>query len=325
MMSTRSGTVGLYLWGSVLVLGLLPLVLYSSAFRQPFPPGCLVARNIDVLEQWLVVITAFGAKPAYMLLSLVWIIWLWRCQATDLVALRRGLIFFLAGEAACAANYIFFSGNSAITDYLHSYGMAVGFSFVAYAALEGMDSRLIKYSPANDRCAALSLCRACIKYADVPCGLRRLFSFLIPALIAISLMLPCAAVSPLSHRIDILKSPQDFPTPLWAQLFEGHFCAWVSVGLLLMSWGVLSFKRNEPVPIAKIFFAAAMGPLGFGLMRLFLRTAYHEDLAWANIWEELTELIFVAGVGLVLWLFRGALFKKDQSSAVEQENVKLAV
>ena len=62
---------------------------------------------------------------------------------------------------------------------------------------------------------------------------------------------------------------------------------------------------------AKIFFAAAMGPLGFGLMRLFLRTAYREDLAWANIWEELTELLFVAGVGIVLWLFRGALFREE--------------
>ncbi len=320
MIRMRSGTLGPYLGVSIVVLGLLPLFLYWPAFQQPLPPESLVIRNISVFEQWLVVITAFGAKPAYMVLSLVWIVWLWRCQAADLVALRRGLIFFLAGEIACAANYVFFSGNSAVIDYLHSYGMAVGFSFVSYAILEAMDFRLIKYSPAKDRCAALSLCRACIKYADVPCGLRRLFSFLIPALIAISLMLPCAAMRPISYRINILQSPQDFPAPMWAQLFEGQFCAWVSIGLLLVCWGVLSFKRKDPVSTAKIFFAAAMGPLGFGLMRLFLRAAYRENLAWANIWEELTELIFVAGVGLVLWLFRGALFKKDQSSAVDQEN-----
>ncbi len=319
-MSTQSKTVSPYIGASILVAGILPLVLFWPSFRQPLDPACLLVKGIGVSEQWLVVITAFGVKPAYMLLSLVWIIWLWRRPAADLVALRWGLIFFLGGEIACAVNYIGFGGNSAITDYLHSYGMAVGFSFVAYALLEGTDVRLIKYSPAHDRCAALSLCRACIKYADVPCGLRRLFSFIIPALVVVSFMLPCAELRPAVHRVNILNAAQDFPSPMWAQLFEGHYCAWISGLLLLTSWAALSFKRHEPVAAAKVFFAAALGPLGFGLMRLFLRTAYREDLAWANIWEELTELIFVAGVGLVLWLFRGALFREEPSVSAAPVN-----
>ncbi len=323
-MSTQNRIVAPYTWLSILVLGILPLLLYWPSFTQPLPPGSSLVRTIGTFEQWLVIITAFGVKPVYMLLSLAWIIWLWRRQAHDLVALRWGLIFFLAGETACATNYIAFGGNSAVTDYLHSYGMAVGFSFVTYAVLEGVDFRLIKYSSAKDRCAALSLCRSCIKYADVPCGLRRLFSFLIPALVVVSLMLPSAEVKPVSHQITVLNSVQDFPAPMWAQIFEGHYCAWVSVALLLISWGLLSFKRNEPVAAAKIFFAAAMGPLGFGLMRLFLRTAYREDLAWANIWEELTELLFVAGVGVVLWLFRGALFKDERVTPADQADAKVA-
>jgi len=318
IVSAPGNTGRLLLGAAILVAGVLPLILYWPAFTQALPPECLLVRSIGVPEQWLVVITAFGAKPAYMLLSFVWIVWLWRCRAADLVALRWGLVFFLAGEMACAVNYLAFGGNSAITDYLHSYGMAVGFSFVAYAVLEGMDVRLIKYSPANDRCAALSLCRACIKHADVPCGLRRLFSFLIPALMLVSLMLPCAELRPVSHQFTIINATQDFAVPAWAQLFESRYCAWLAVALLLASWGVLLFKRNDPVAMAKIFFAAAMGPLGFGLMRLFLRTAYREDLAWANIWEELTELVFVAGVGLVLWLFRGALFRQEPALAPSQ-------
>jgi hypothetical protein len=321
-MTTPNRISAPYLWLGVLVVGILPLFLYWPSFAQPLPPGSLLVREIGVFEQWVVVITAFGVKPTYMVLSLIWIIWLWRRHARDLVALRWGLVFFLAGETACALNYVAFGGNSPVTDYLHSYGMAVGFSFITYAILEGMDFRLIKYSSAKDRCAAISLCRSCIKHAKVPCGLRRFFSFLIPALVLIALMLPCAAIKPVAHRINILNSAQDFPAPLWAQVFEGRFCSWVAVGLLLISWGVLSFKRSEPVAAAKIFFAAAMGPLGFGLMRLFLRTAYREDLAWANIWEELTELLFVAGVGLVLWLFRGALFK-EQSTAPDHTDVKV--
>ncbi len=347
MNSTHHKPLALYVGGSILVFGILPLLLYWPAFAQPLAPGCSLVRDIAVSEQWLVVIAALGIKPAYMLLSLVWIIWLWRRRAADLVALRWGLIFFLAGETACAINYVAFGGHSALTDYLHSYGMAVGFSYVAYALLEGIDFRLVKYSPAKERCAALSLCRACIKYApgsageawdrvpsfasaeDPPakmralpvCGLRRLFSFLIPALVVVSLMLPCAEINPVSHRINILDSIQDFPAPMWAQIFEGRYCAWVAVALLLISWGLLLFKRNEPVAAAKVFFAAAMGPLGFGLMRLFLRTAYREDLAWANIWEELTELIFVAGVGLVLWLFRGGLFREEPPASTDHLDI----
>jgi hypothetical protein len=323
-MNTHSRTMALPLAGGIFLLGLLPLIFYWPAFQQSLPPESLVTRDIALFEQWLVVLTAFVVKPAYMLLSLLWIVWLWRSRASDLAALRWGLLFFLGGEAACAANYILFSGDSALTDYLHSYGMAVGFSFVSYAVLEGADVRLIKYSQEKDRCAALSLCRACIKYAEVPCGLGRLFAFLLPAMIVISLMLPCATLNPVGQRVGVLHSPQIFQAPLWAQLFEGHYCAWVSIVLLAISWGVLLFKRNAPVAAAKIYFAAAMGPLGFGFMRLFLRVAYREDQARANIWEELTELTFVAGVGLVLWLFRGAFFKKEPLSPATEVNVPTA-
>jgi len=316
----RNDRMAVSIAGGILLAGLLPLVLYWPAFNQPIPPESSLIRNIGLFEQWLVVITAFGVKPAYMLLSLVWILWLWRRREKDLVALRWGLIWFLGGETACAVNYVAFAGGSAITDYLHSYGMTVGFSFVAYAALEGMDFRLVKYSPPKERCAALSLCRSCVKYADVPCALRRLFAFLIPALVLVSLMLPCAALRPLLHQTTILNSTVRYWSPMWSLLFENRYCAMLSVLLLLISWAALSFKRDEPVATAKIFFAAAMGPLGFGLMRLFLRTAYAEDLVWANIWEELTELIFAAAVGMVLWQFRGALFRAEPVLAEDRLN-----
>jgi hypothetical protein len=317
-MKTRRTLQALSLWVGIVAGGVLPLILFWPSFNQAMGPECLLVREVGYTTQLLVVITAFGVKPAYMLLSLAWIVWLWRSEARDLAALRLGLILFLAGEVACAANYLVFGGNSAVTDYLHSYGMAVGFSFIAYAVLEALDFRVIKYSPANGRCAALSLCRSCIKYAEVPCALRRLFAFLIPAFIILSLMLPSAELRPLLLRTRILNASQDFPNPMWAQLFEGWYCAWASIALLLVPWGALLFKRKDPVATAKIFFAAAMGPLGFGLMRLFLRTAYRDSLAWANIWEELTELIFILAVGLVLWLFRSGLFRKESVATSDE-------
>jgi hypothetical protein len=308
MTMTPSKTVAPFLWVGILVPGILPLILYWPLFNQPAPAESLPVLDAGKFEQWLVVITAFGVKPAYMLLALLWIVWLWRRKAADLVALRWGLIAFLGGEIACAVNYVAFGGCSAITDYFHSYGMAAGFSFVAYAVLEGMDFRLIKYSALKDRCAALSLCRSCIKYANVPCGLRRLFSFLIPALVVVALMLPSADLKAAAHRTCIFKSVQVYSNPVWSQIFEGRYCAWLAILFLLCSFACLLLKRDDPVTPAKILFAGAMGPLGFGLMRLFLRTAFSENLVWSTIWEELTELIFVVGVGVVLWLFRQSLF-----------------
>lgn len=301
--------LSLWLWAGIVVGGLLPLLVFWPAFQPSAAGGAPVVRDISLFEQWLVVLTAFGVKPAYMVLSLVLILWLRGQTARDLVALRWGLVAFLAGELACAANYLAFRGGSALADYLHSYGMAVGFSFVAYAALEGLDVRVIKYSAPRDRCAALGLCRSCIKHADVPCALRRLFAFLIPALIVVALMLPAAGLSVTACQTCVLDSDQIFGNPLWSQLFEGRYCAAVAVVLLAISWAILQFKRDEPVAMAKLFMAAGLGPLAFGLLRLFLRTAYAQNLAWANIWEETTELLFVVGVGLVLWLFRQGLFK----------------
>ena len=315
-MRLQNKSLAAILGAGILLAGVLPLVLYWPAFHQPVQSELSPVHNVGLLEQWLVVITAFGVKPTYMLLSLLWIIWLWRSQAADLVALRWGFIWFLGGEIACTVNFVCLRGHSAITDYLHGYGMAVGFSFVAYAALEGMDSRVIKCSPPNERCAALSLCRACIKHAAVPCGLHRFFALLIPALIAVALMLPCVPVQPVPHRVTILNSVQDFSNPLWSQLFEGRYCPWLAVALLLLSWAALLFKREDPVATAMLLFAAALGPLGFGFMRVFPRTAYAENLAWSNIWEELTELIFVLGVGWVLWLFRQSLFRVNGAATV---------
>lgn len=312
-------------WLSVLIVaaGTLPLFLFSAAFSEantPLVAGSIPTKDTGIVEQWLVILTAFAVKPTYMLLSLIWITWLWRRHESDLRALRWGLIWFLGGETACAVNYLFFHGLCAYSDYLHSYGMAVGFSFITYAALEGVDLRIIKYSQPESRCAALSLCRACIKYEAVPCGLRRLFAWFIPATILVALMLPSSPIRIQPYRTCILGSPQDYLNPRWSQLFESRYCAWVAIALLAMSWMVLLLKKENPVALAKVLFAAAMGPLGFGFLRLFLGSTYVENQAWSNIWEETTEWIFVAGTGFVLWTFRESLFR----AAPEPANGKTA-
>jgi hypothetical protein len=269
---------------------------------------------LSLAEQWLAVLTAFVVKPTYMALSLALIVWLWRMRAADLTALRRGLIAFLAGESACAVNYLFLGGRSDLWEFFHSYGMVVAFSFISYAALEAMDHRLIKYSGAKDRCAALGLCRACIKHADVPCGLRRLFAVGIPGLIVVAFIPLTADLKSVAQLSPVLGSLQNYSPSLASQLFEFRYCAGLAVALLTASWCVLLFKRENPIELSKALLAAGLGPLGFGMTRLFLISAYADQLMWSAAWEEITELLFVVFVAVALWLFRQALFREQPAA-----------
>lgn len=91
------------------------------------------------------------------------------------------------------------------------------------------------------------------------------------------------------------------------QQFESIYCPIISVLLLTISMLILRFKKTNPVPAAKLFLAAGMGPLGFGLFRTILTSLYSHNLVWFNAWEELTELLFILGVCAILWIFKSSL------------------
>lgn len=289
--------------------GLVAWLDYGDGQKSSLP-----FRPMSRFEQWLAVIIAFGVKPVYMLVSLLLILWLWRQPAADLAALRWGLIWFWIGENACSIDFLFFKRASDFWEYLHGYGMAVSFAFVAYAFLEGFDQRVIKFSPEQERCAALSLCRACVKYTDAPCGLRRLFTVMIPALMVLALMPLSAGFQLTSYVTDILGTIHNYYHLASSQLFELRYCPVLAFGLLAASWLVLRFKKDQPVATSKVLLAAAAGPMSFGILRMFFVAGYSDRLGWFDVWEEITELLFVLGAGLVLWVFRHTLFVQPEKS-----------
>lgn len=267
-------------------------------------------RPMSLAKQWLAVIIAFGVKPVYMLVSLGLIVLLWRARDRDLAALRWGFIWFWLGENACSINYLFFNRASDFWEYLHNYGMVVGFSFVAYAVLEGVDYRVVKFSPAQDRCVLLGLCRSCAKHSEAPCALQRLFKLGLPALAVLGFMPLCSGLSLKPYNTEILGSVITYSHPLSCQLYEMRFCTPLAVLLLAASWLLVARKGHAGVPAAKILLAAAVGPLGFGLIRYLLFTSYADDYLWFDFWEEITEWLFIVSVAFVLWIFRHALFPK---------------
>jgi len=173
---------------------------------------------MSLIQQWQVMLYAFGIKPLYMTLSLLLIVWIWRQKAADLTALRWGLIWFWLGETACSIDYIFYAKASHFWEYIHGFGMAVGFSFIAYAVLEGLDQRLIKFSPGASAVRRLAV-PGLRKVRDEPCGLKRLFKFMIPALMLVSFMPLTAPFQLNAYRTELLGRPTTIIT--WSR----HNCS----------------------------------------------------------------------------------------------------
>jgi rhodanese-related sulfurtransferase len=277
-------------------------------WRTPTGLGSFPFRDSPQVEQAIAVLSYFFIKPIYMLLSLVVVAVLWKSAAADLVALRWGMISFFLGEFACAVNYFGYKEISYLWEYLHGAGMFVSFGFIAYAALEAADSRILGLSDAKRRCAAARLCGACIKQADVRCAVQRSFYLLIPALMVIAMMIPTADWHDNAYNTVIFGQPYNYGHLRVFQQFEIWYCPAAALVMLAASLAILLLKRREPIGPAKIAFAAGVGPLGFGMLRMILGAAYDQNRVWFLFWEEATELLLIVGVCCLLWIFRRGLF-----------------
>jgi len=284
-----------------------PLDMVRGMFEGP---QAAPVRHSPLHEQVALVATGFGVKPFYMVLSFVLVVVLWRSRGRDLVALKWGLAVFFLGEAACAANYLVFNETSHLWEYLHSLGMVVGFSFMTYAVLEGMDWRVMRLSDLSARCAATGLCRVCQQRTGGPCGLERVFLWLTAALWIMALMPLTARPHPTSYNTTIFGTVYNYSHSAFYQLYEIMICPAAALICLGACFGVLAFKKTDRVPVAKVLFAAGMGPLLFSFFRMLLLGAYRDNMVWFNFWEEITEGILVVGIAVVLWIFREALFNR---------------
>ena len=126
----------------------------------------------------------------------------------------------------------------------------------------------------------------------------------------LSLMPLCANLNLTSYDTNIFGTTHNYCHLVSSQLFEWRFCAGLALVLFVASWLALQFKRREPVAASKALFATALGPLSFGMLRLFFVSTFTDNLMWFDVWEEVTEFLFVLGTGAVLWVFRDTLLAK---------------
>jgi len=261
-------------------------------------------------EQWAAVLAFFFIKCLYTLINTAIIIALWRTRSPDLVALRRGMIAFFIGEACCAVNVLFFNDDSMICEYIHSAGMCLALGWTVYAIMEGLDIRLIHYSD-DGRCAAVGLCRGCIKHQDAACGLRRMFLMLVPTTALLAAMPLLAPLRDTAYNTRIFGILHGYHHPLLEQAYELRYLPVAAIVLLLACLLVLAFREKHPIPVSKVLFSAAVGALGFCFLRLILVAVYVDNQVWFSAWEEITELMYVGVAGGLLLVFARGLGLQD--------------
>jgi hypothetical protein len=281
-------------------------------------------RDAPLGEQAAAVIAGFVIKPLYMLLSAAIIVLLWRRHATDLALLRWGLVFFLLGEAFCTVNYVFFNEQSEGVEYMHGLGMILGVSFMLIALLEGTDSRLVHYSSETDKCAALSLCKGCAKYAEVPCGLRSVLLLLIPSAMVLAGIPLTASPQTVSYNTTIVGTPYNYSHAIIQQLFEIRYAPLAAIVFLSLAFALLALRGSQGIRPSKVLFGIGVGYLAFGLLRLVLLGLFSSNMVWFVFWEEATELLLVLAILAVLVIFRDRLLAEDPGVARRVAATKVA-
>ena len=264
-------------------------------------------RPSPLYEQALAVLAFFFFKPIYTVLSLAAIIMLWTSRSPDLAALRWAMVFFFVGETAARSITLPLERDRIGWSTCTAWGCFWHLASGATHCWMALDRRIIMLSDAKRRCAATGLCGHCIKHADVPCGLRRLFCLLLPLLMIFSLLLPTAGWKDTAYITRIFGTPYVYGHLFAFQMFEDWFCGGAAVLLFAISLAILLVRKQAGIGAAKIFLAAGLGPLGFGGLRMLLGAAYDQNRVWYLFWEEGTELALVTAVCIVLWIFHRRL------------------
>jgi hypothetical protein len=275
---------------------------------DPLPDAIIPAfRASPIYEQWAVVMAFFGIKAIYSLIALAIVVLLWHRKEADLSAIRWSMLFFFVGEASCFLNVMVFFEDSMLLEHLHSVGMVLSLGCASYALFEGLDGRLIHFSD-DSRCAATGLCRVCDKRIATECALRRLFLLLIPATALLAALPLFSEFRDTAYNTRILGILHSYRHPVMHQLYELRYLPVAAMVLLAASFATLWRLERRSVARSKILYSAALGAMGFSLLRLLMVASFADNQVWFVVWEETTELVFVGLVGGVLMVFaRGLL------------------
>ncbi len=277
--------------------------------RGAAPPSATRELALTQYQQWLSVIAGLGIKPVYMALSLaILILTRRRAKAAGLSVLWHGLLWFFIGEAFCALNLAWHSpGRIYLNDAMHGFGMALMSALIPWGLFTLFDERVLRYSNPALGCRLQPLCGQCWKRDPVRCGFHDLMLMLLGSLAVVSLIPLTGRLRPEMVEAVVLGTRTDFGVPVLNLWIELRLYPALAVVGFLATLAVLGFGGQKGMRPATPLFFLSFGFLSYSALRFFLSEAFGEAFWWANFWEELTELFFVAAIGMFLFLFRRQL------------------
>jgi hypothetical protein len=298
-------------WILAIVVGVLPVLIHlgmGSNDASINTTESLPSRNLTPFEQQAQALAGLLIKPLYSIVSLAIILSLIGQRSPDILALQWGQIAFFAGETFCAINFYIYKHDSILSEYLHSYGMALAFALTSFAILEGFDSRVLRLTVSKSACAALTVCGRCTRHEWEGCKARTIARFTIPVLGVLIFIPLLSPLQPDAYGVSIFGFPYSYTRFDVYEIYERRVLPLVALISFLIAWISLWRKSEPPIPlVSKVFFCAGVGALGFSFFRLTLNAVFIDNLVWFEFWEEATELLFVAATAFVLWQFRKTL------------------
>lgn len=275
----------------ILLVGLIPITIYLMEGNSLTGDiASLPTRETPRHEQAAQALAGLVVKPTYMMLCLAVIIALIGQTRPALVALMWGQIAFLAGETFCAINFYVYRHESLISEYLHSFGMALAFGLTLLALIEWVEL----------------LTNARRK----PLFLKEIRAFTLFALPIFAMLTFIPLLAPLqtdAYTTSIFNVAYSYTRFEAYEIYERRVLPALSMIIFIVTFFYL---LNGPplMPFrAKAMLCAGLGALGFAYFRLALNAIFVDSLVWFEFWEEATELMFVGAVAFALWRFKAFL------------------
>jgi rhodanese-related sulfurtransferase len=280
-------------------------------------------HDMNFVEQWIAFGAAFFIKPLYLVLSFLLFILAGKLHSHDSRILRYSILFFFLGEMFCAVNYIFYTEQSYLFEYLHIYGMIMSFCLITYALTEAFDTRLVHFSERDKRCSLLNQCKICYKYNEADCKLSKLFRAFILSFMVITLIPFLSSVSPVSYNTSILDYSYNYSHPVIFQILESKILPVISLIFFVITYIYLIRKNNEVGRTVKFLFAGGAGFLGFSMLRVVLLKLYSDNLLWFVVAEEVTELVYILNIAFLLWIFKKDIYIKGKAQEGNEPAMEL--
>lgn len=245
--------------------------------------------ELSFAAQVLVVVTAFGIKPLCMALN-GWYMYRFRAvRSAEMRLAGCALAIFLAGETACALNYVLFASECYAVQMFHDLGMALTFALLARALLAAIDGEVLHAEDPRRACALLPLCRRCVKHGGATCPVRTAQRWVVVALAVVAVLPLTVPLRPVRYEAVIFGQPAVLEHGLAEQVAEARVAPLVALACLLAALA--------RAPVDPTMLSLGAGACAFAFFRVLTAFPFLDRIVFMGFWEEASELAMVVMLG----------------------------